>query len=945
MAATTKRFVAKNGLDNNANSITNLGASGASLTLSGANALTLTTTGSTNITLPTSGTLSTTGSKLSAFAATTSAELAGVISDETGSGALVFATSPTLTTPTLGVATATSINGTTIPSSKTLTVTTDNLSVFAATTSAQLAGVISDETGSGALVFANTPTLVTPVLGTPTSGTLTNCTGLPVSGITASTTTALGVGSIELGHATDTTLSRSASGVLAVEGIDVPTISSTSTLTNKSLSDSTTYFIDETDGTKKLQFQLSGITTATTRTLTAPDANGTIALTNNKLSAFAATTSSELAGVISDETGSGALVFANTPTLVTPTLGVASATSINKVAITAPATSATLTIADGKTLTASNTLTFTGTDASSVAFGTGGTVAYTANKLSAFAATTSAELAGVISDETGSGSLVFSASPTFTGTVNAAAISTSGNVTVGGDLTVNGTTTTINSTTLAVDDKNVILGDVATPTDVTADGGGFTLKGTTDKTFNWVNATDAWTSSEHIALAAGKNLVLAGSTSGTVTMAVPVAAGTTTITFPGATGTLATLAGSETFTNKTLTSPTMTTPTLGVASATSINKVAITAPATSATLTIADGKTLTASNTLTFTGTDASSVAFGAGGTVAYTANKLSAFAATTSSELAGVISDETGSGALVFATSPTLVTPILGTPTSGTLTNCTGLPVSGISASTTTALGVGSIELGHATDTTIARSSAGVITVEGVVVPTISSTSTLTNKSLSDSTTYFIDETDGTKKMQFQLSGITTATTRTLTVPNFDGTIATLAGTESLSNKTITVSSFSGTTGAFSGAVTMTANTASTTNSTGTLVITGGLGVSGAINAGGEITAYASSDERLKENVAVISNAMGKINAVRGVTFDWKDEIIESKGGEDGYFVRKKDVGVIAQEIEAVLPEIVATRDNGTKAVRYEKLVALLIEAVKELGSKVEQLEAKAAK
>jgi hypothetical protein len=106
------------------------------------------------------------------------------------------------------------------------------------------------------------------------------------------------------------------------------------------------------------------------------------------------------------------------------------------------------------------------------------------------------------------------------------------------------------------------------------------------------------------------------------------------------------------------TSPTLTTPTLGVASATSVNKVALTAPATGSTLTIADGKTLTASNTLTLSGTDSSSVAFGAGGTVAYTANKLSAFAATTSSELAGVISDETGSGALVFGTSPTIASP-----------------------------------------------------------------------------------------------------------------------------------------------------------------------------------------------------------------------------------------------------------------------------------------------
>jgi hypothetical protein len=107
------------------------------------------------------------------------------------------------------------------------------------------------------------------------------------------------------------------------------------------------------------------------------------------------------------------------------------------------------------------------------------------------------------------------------------------------------------------------------------------------------------------------------------------------------------------------------------------NKVTITAPATGSTLTVADGKTLTASNTLTFTGTDGSSAAFGAGGTVAYTQDNLSVFASTTSDQLRGVISDDTGTGSLVFATSPTLVTPNLGTPSAAVLTNATALPLS----------------------------------------------------------------------------------------------------------------------------------------------------------------------------------------------------------------------------------------------------------------------------
>ena len=89
-------------------------------------------------------------------------------------------------------------------------------------------------------------------------------------------------------------------------------------------------------------------------------------------------------------------------------------------------------------------------------------------------------------------------------------IGATGTVTITGDLTVNGTTTEISSTTITVDDKNIELGAVASPDDTTADGGGITLKGASDKTWNWVNSTDAWTSSEHIALATGKSVYIDG---------------------------------------------------------------------------------------------------------------------------------------------------------------------------------------------------------------------------------------------------------------------------------------------------------------------------------------------------------------------------------------------------------------------------------------------------
>jgi len=204
-----------------------------------------------------------------------------------------------------------------------------------------------------------------------------------------------------------------------------------------------------------------------------------------------------------------------------------------------------------------------------------GTVALTNNKLDAFAATTSAELRTVISDETGTGALVFADTPTLVTPNIGAATGTS--LVLSGDLTVNGTTTTINSTEITIDDKNLVLGAVTSPTDAGADGGGLTLKGNTDKTFNWVDATDSWTSSEHLDLASGKVLKVAGTQ---------------------------------------------------VLSATEYT-----------------GNAATVTNGV-------------------YTTSKISVLAATSSSELAEVISDETGTGALVFANTPTLTTPVLGAAT-----------------------------------------------------------------------------------------------------------------------------------------------------------------------------------------------------------------------------------------------------------------------------------------
>ena len=166
------------------------------------------------------------------------------------------------------------------------------------------------------------------------------------------------------------------------------------------------------------------------------------------------------------------------------------------------------------------------------------------------------------------------ASPAFTGTATGA------NLTLSGDLTVNGTNTILDTTTLSVEDKNIEIAKVDTPTNTTADGAGITIKGATDKTITWDDANDNFTSNQHWNIASGKSYKVNNTALKDVT---------------------------ETLTNKSI--------------------------------------DLT-DNTLTGT-----------------------------SAELKTGISDETGSGSLVFATSPTLVTPALGTPSAGVLTSCTGLP------------------------------------------------------------------------------------------------------------------------------------------------------------------------------------------------------------------------------------------------------------------------------
>ena len=264
-----------------------------------------------------------------------------------------------------------------------------------------------------------------------------------------------------------------------------------------------------------------------------------------------------------------------------------------------------------------------------------------------------------------------------------------------------------------------------------------------------------------------------------------------------------------------------------------------------------------------------------------------------TSSQLLGALTDETGTGAAVFATSPTLVTPALGTPSALVGTNITGT-ASGLTAGnvTTNANLTGAVtSIGNAT-------SLGSFT-------SLQLLTALTNETGTGSAVFATSPTLVTPVLGTPASGTLTNCTFPTLNQNTTGSAATFTSTSQNSQF----------------------------NSVG--VGTAGSGTAGEIRATNNITAY-YSDDRFKTNLGNIPDALAKVLTLNGFYYE-ANELAQSFGYE-----KILEVGVSAQQVQAVQPEVVAPApiNENYLTVRYERLVPLLIEAIKELNAKVTSLE-----
>jgi len=479
--------------------------------------------------------------------------------------------------------------------------------------------------------------------------------------------------------------------------------------------------------------------------------------------------------------------------------------------------------------------------------------------------------------------------------IDAAGNISSGNISASDNLIVNGEYARFNSE-IFVEDKKITLNSGESTNDFTASNGGIILKGDTDKTLLWTvdNGSSSWTSNQDFNLVTGKEYRINNTK---VIDSISLGSGvvTSSLTSVGTIGT-------------GVWQGTIISPTYG---GTGINN---------GTKTITLGGNLTTSGAFasTFTMTGATAVTFPTSGRLVGTAD-------TDIVTNAMLVNDGIVVNGVDIKLGGSVVTP--DNDTTYAIAASAGVGgakidlVAGGSGS-----GTDSVTLVGGTNVTVTRTDADTITIS----------------SQDRDTKYSVSAETATGGVNLRLTGTDTTTDdvrfangSNVTVTRTDGSTITISSTDTTytagTGVTLTGTSFS-------------IGQAVATNSTVTFsainlgIATGA--AAGQLRASDDIIAFASSDIALKENISPISNSLEKVKNLRGVTYDWNDSHIARKGGLDDIYMRKRDVGLLAQDVEKVLPEIVARRQDGYLAIKYDRIVALLVEAIKDLSSEIEKLK-----